>query len=566
MPHSGSSDAVVSSSKLCVADGCDVALASQPRYCQQRGLCTQHMKADAIHKKDQEGQLWRFCQQCGKLEKLEAFDGHKRSCRVQLARRRAASFRQTSTAQGALSRTDSTAASASAGLRPLHAGVRKTSSLSSLEGLVLRAQQQRQQAEQQAAVFTRLLCIREQLSDLNAHLQLTGQQHQQQQAMQQLQSLQQHYQELLQETQQVLMPPSTSAFGPSAMQEPFRMSPQALAAAAGPLTAGSAPAAVVLTAAGPAILPVVLPALHNAPSSAAMLALPVPLAGASNAAAHGFMPAGLAALSVAPGRTQGPALIYDIHSNCSSSLASNAQGSSSGGQAAPVQLLRADSSALSDADTSEVSASAAAAAGVAVGAGVAHADAAGIPEAAAHSLIQQQQQQQQDGLAPPRAQEAGVDVIDDDMFDRLLAEELESLDQFLFGGGSGEVLQQGNGIAAGGPPAHCPDRSSGTGSPLVMEPGRDSTTPCGNPCQQQLVLQQQQQLVEVSFPVMTGALGGGGAGRGFAAGLDQASAPPAAQRMAGLAGNDAEDFPGLLDRLLTELEEEVARHAPGPFA
>jgi len=35
------------------------------------------------------------------------------------------------------------------------------------------------------------------------------------------------------------------------------------------------------------------------------------------------------------------------------------------------------------------------------------------------------------------------------MFDQLLAEDLKSFDHSLFGGGSGEALQQGNGIAAG---------------------------------------------------------------------------------------------------------------------
>jgi len=82
---------------------------------------------------------------------------------------------------------------------------------------------------------------------------------------------------------------------------------------------------------------------------------------------------------------------------------------------------------------------------------------------------------------------------------------------------------------------------------IVMEFGRDSTTRCGNPRQQQQLLLQ---LVEGPCPVMPGEIGGGGASRGFAAGLDQAStAPPAAQRilrMAGLASNDAEDFPGVL--------------------
>jgi hypothetical protein len=39
-------------------------------------------------------QAWRFCQQCGKLELLSAFDSNKRSCRRQLARRREAFARQ----------------------------------------------------------------------------------------------------------------------------------------------------------------------------------------------------------------------------------------------------------------------------------------------------------------------------------------------------------------------------------------------------------------------------------------------------------------------------------------
>lgn len=55
-------------------------------------------------------EAWRFCQQCGKLELLTAFDGTKRSCRRQLARRR-----ETSSA------SRSTKASASAQSQPLPA-------------------------------------------------------------------------------------------------------------------------------------------------------------------------------------------------------------------------------------------------------------------------------------------------------------------------------------------------------------------------------------------------------------------------------------------------------------
>ncbi|WIA14961.1 hypothetical protein OEZ85_001672 [Tetradesmus obliquus] len=52
-------------------------------YCLKKGLCPEHMKTDALRLKDGGDQLWRYCQQCGKLEPLSCFK-HARVYRVQL--------------------------------------------------------------------------------------------------------------------------------------------------------------------------------------------------------------------------------------------------------------------------------------------------------------------------------------------------------------------------------------------------------------------------------------------------------------------------------------------------
>lgn len=71
--------------------GCGADLST--RYCQLKRVCKAHMNANSIQRDDSD-KLWRFCQQCGKLEPTTAFDGGKRSCRRQLAKRREACRQQ----------------------------------------------------------------------------------------------------------------------------------------------------------------------------------------------------------------------------------------------------------------------------------------------------------------------------------------------------------------------------------------------------------------------------------------------------------------------------------------
>lgn len=56
------------------------------------------MHADAIRKKSSSA-LFRFCQQCGKLEALDCFEGKKRSCRLGLQRRRQSHLAAVSSAE-----------------------------------------------------------------------------------------------------------------------------------------------------------------------------------------------------------------------------------------------------------------------------------------------------------------------------------------------------------------------------------------------------------------------------------------------------------------------------------
>lgn len=69
--------------------GCCEQLVKQ--YEKKKQCCRRHLQADAVLRRGCEpGQLWRFCQQCGKLEPLELFEGLKRcvgSSRVCATRR-----------------------------------------------------------------------------------------------------------------------------------------------------------------------------------------------------------------------------------------------------------------------------------------------------------------------------------------------------------------------------------------------------------------------------------------------------------------------------------------------
>ncbi|WIA12604.1 hypothetical protein OEZ85_006261 [Tetradesmus obliquus] len=78
-----------SRAKHCKVVGCCVDLQQlNMRYNLKKRLCPQHLKADAVQVEGCGQQLFRFCQQCGKLEDLARFAGARRSCRPSLLKRR----------------------------------------------------------------------------------------------------------------------------------------------------------------------------------------------------------------------------------------------------------------------------------------------------------------------------------------------------------------------------------------------------------------------------------------------------------------------------------------------
>uniref|UniRef100_A0A383VLL0 SBP-type domain-containing protein n=1 Tax=Tetradesmus obliquus TaxID=3088 RepID=A0A383VLL0_TETOB len=75
--------------KLCKVLGCDAIIDERcSKYQQKKRVCAEHLQADAVRCKRGGNELYRFCQQCGKLEQLNRFQGKKRSCRMSLAKRR----------------------------------------------------------------------------------------------------------------------------------------------------------------------------------------------------------------------------------------------------------------------------------------------------------------------------------------------------------------------------------------------------------------------------------------------------------------------------------------------
>ncbi|WIA29480.1 hypothetical protein OEZ86_011981 [Tetradesmus obliquus] len=66
-------------SGLCLVEGCTVDLSGPDvkPYCWKRQLCMEHMRAQAVRRKGCGNTLFRFCQQCGKLEQLARFQGQK---------------------------------------------------------------------------------------------------------------------------------------------------------------------------------------------------------------------------------------------------------------------------------------------------------------------------------------------------------------------------------------------------------------------------------------------------------------------------------------------------------
>ncbi|WIA11294.1 hypothetical protein OEZ85_011417 [Tetradesmus obliquus] len=77
--------------RQCQGEGCmfDLMAVGKP-YNLMKRICPYHMKADVVHCTGSSAGAFRYCQQCGRLEPLYMFDGHKRSCRVSLEKRRSA--------------------------------------------------------------------------------------------------------------------------------------------------------------------------------------------------------------------------------------------------------------------------------------------------------------------------------------------------------------------------------------------------------------------------------------------------------------------------------------------
>lgn len=71
---------------VCQVPGCNADLSGLRDYHQRYKICEVHVKVDHLLK---DGELQRFCQQCGRFQPLGLFDGSKRSCRHRLARHNA---------------------------------------------------------------------------------------------------------------------------------------------------------------------------------------------------------------------------------------------------------------------------------------------------------------------------------------------------------------------------------------------------------------------------------------------------------------------------------------------
>jgi hypothetical protein len=59
--------------------GCSAALdPAGKQYCYKKRTCAACMQANAVLLSDRSCTAYRFCQQCGKFESIEKFDGSKR--------------------------------------------------------------------------------------------------------------------------------------------------------------------------------------------------------------------------------------------------------------------------------------------------------------------------------------------------------------------------------------------------------------------------------------------------------------------------------------------------------
>jgi SBP domain len=86
-PPSGSARSLKATEKMiCQVDDCRAPLEGLKDYHQRYKVCDVHLKIEWI---EREGRKVRFCQQCGRFQPLEEFDGMKRSCRARLQKHNA---------------------------------------------------------------------------------------------------------------------------------------------------------------------------------------------------------------------------------------------------------------------------------------------------------------------------------------------------------------------------------------------------------------------------------------------------------------------------------------------
>ena len=71
---------------VCQVESCGKPLTALKDYHQRYKICEEHLRVDCL---DVHGHNVRFCQQCGRFQPLEDFDGKKRSCRERLQRHNA---------------------------------------------------------------------------------------------------------------------------------------------------------------------------------------------------------------------------------------------------------------------------------------------------------------------------------------------------------------------------------------------------------------------------------------------------------------------------------------------
>ena len=65
----------------CLVVGCTAMDPTHAPYFKRYRICREHMRTPAII---MDGVQQRFCQQCGRFQTLDAFEGSRRNCRMQL--------------------------------------------------------------------------------------------------------------------------------------------------------------------------------------------------------------------------------------------------------------------------------------------------------------------------------------------------------------------------------------------------------------------------------------------------------------------------------------------------